>query len=63
MIELRFEYLSLQCIELYLFVMSRTNFGLNPQSLVFSMLSISLLEAGAKSELEVTEISLEATTI
>ena len=63
MIELRCEYLSLQFLWLYFFVMSRTNFRLNPQSLLVSMLSILLLEAGTKSEVYVIVINLEPATI
>ena len=59
MIDLRCEYLSLKCTWLYLFVMPLTNFSLNPQSLVPSLLTFSLLERGAKSEVKATAISLE----
>ena len=62
MIELRCEYLSLECICLYDFVMSRTNFSLRQLSLVVWMLKISLVEAGEKSEVLVTAISLQPTT-
>ena len=51
MSELRREYLSLQCIWLDVFVILRTKFRLNPQSIVVWLLRILLLETGAKSEL------------
>ena len=50
MIAMRFQYLSLEGIWLYVIVMAGKKFRLNPQSLVVWMLSILLLEAGAKSE-------------
>ena len=63
MIDMRYEYLYLQCISLYVFVMSRTNFRLNPQSIVVWKFSLSLLEKGAKSEVYATAIILELTII
>ena len=63
MIDMRCEYLYLQWILLYVFVVSPMNFRLNLQYLVFSMLSISLLERRAKFDLYVTAIPLESTTI
>ena len=54
MIELCCEYLSVRCIWLYVFIMSRTRFRVNPHSIVAWMSRNSLLEAGAKSEGEVT---------
>ena len=50
MIELCSEYLSVRCIWLYLLIMSRTRFRVNPLSIVAWMSRNSLLEAGAKSE-------------
>ena len=45
------EYLSVRCIWLYLLIMSRTRFRVNPHSIVAWMSRNSLLEAGAKSEI------------
>ena len=50
MIELCSEYLSVQCIWLYVLVMSHTRFRVYPHSVVAWMSSNSLLEAGVKSE-------------
>ena len=48
--------------KLYVLVMSRTRFRVNPHSIVAWMSRISLLEAGAKSEGEVTATRLEPRT-
>ena len=45
MIELCCEYLSVRCIWLYVFIMSRTRFRVNPHSIVAWMSRNSLLEA------------------
>ena len=50
MIELCCEYLSVQCIELNVLVMSCTRFRVNSHSIVALMSKNALLEAGAKSE-------------
>ena len=50
MIELFCEYLSVRCIWLYVFIMSRTSLRVNPHSTVPWMSRNSLLEAGATSE-------------
>ena len=50
MIELFCEYLSVRCIWLYVFIMSRTSLRVNPHSTVAWMSRKSLLEAGAISE-------------
>ena len=50
MIELCCEYLSVRCISLYVFIMSRTSLRVNPHSAVAWMSRNSLLEAGAISE-------------
>ena len=50
MIELCFEYLSVRYIWLYVFIMSRTRFIVNPHSTAAWMSRKPLLEAGAKSE-------------
>ena len=44
------EYLSVQCIWLYVLAMSRTRFRVNPHYIVAWMWRNSLLEAGVKSE-------------
>ena len=49
-IELCCEYLSVQCIWLYILIMSRMHFRVNPHSIVAWISRNSLLEAGAKSE-------------
>ena len=51
MTELCCEYLSVRCIWLYVLMMSRTRFRVNPDSIVAWMSRNSLLEAGAKSEI------------
>ena len=59
MIELCCEYLSV----LYVLIMSRTRFRVNPYSKVSSKSRNSLLKAGAKSEVKVTATGLlEPTT-
>ena len=50
MIELCYENLSVRCIWLYVLIMSRTRFRVNPHSMVALMPRNSLLETGAKSE-------------
>ena len=50
MIELCCEYLSVQCICLKVFIMSRTRFRVNPHSIVAWMSRKSLLETGTISE-------------
>ena len=55
MIELCREYLSVRCIWLYDLIMSRTLFGVNPHSIVAWMSRNSLLEAGAKSEVYLSD--------
>ena len=50
MIELCCEYLSVQCIWLYVFIMSRTHFRVNPHSINAFISRNSLLETGAISE-------------
>ena len=50
MIELCCEYLPVRCIWLYVFIMSRTSFRVNPHSTVVWMSRNSLLKAGAISE-------------
>ena len=59
MIELRFEYLSVRCIWLYVLIMSRTRFRVNPHPIVAWMSRNSLLEVGAKSEIKVTATGFE----
>ena len=59
MIELSSEYLSLRCIWLYVLLMWRTRLWVNPHSTVAWLLRNYLLEAGAKSEGEVTVTGLE----
>ena len=59
MIELCCEYLSVWCIWLYVLVMSRTRFRVNPHSIVSWMSRNSLLKAGVKSEVSVTATGLE----
>ena len=51
MTELCCEYLSVQCIWLYVLIMPRTCFRVNPHSIVSWMSRNSLLEGGTKSEL------------
>ena len=51
-----------QIISLYVLAMSRTRLRVNPHSIVASMSRNSLLEAGAKSEGEVTATGLEPKT-
>ena len=48
--------------KLYVLVMSRTRFRVNPHSIVAWMSRNSLLEAGVKSEGEVTATGLEPRT-
>ena len=62
MIELCYEYLSVRCILLYVLVMSRTRFRVNPHSIVVWMSRNSLLEAGTKSEVSVTATGIEPKT-
>ena len=50
MIEQCCEYLSVRCISLYVFIMSRTSLRLNPHSTVAWISRNSLLEAGVISE-------------
>ena len=50
MTELCCEYLSVRCIWLYVFIMSRTRFSVNPHSIVAWTSRNPLLEAGAKTE-------------
>ena len=50
MIELCFELFSARSIWLYVLVMSRTHFKVNPHTILAWMLRNSLLEAGAKSD-------------
>ena len=50
MIELCYEYFSVWCIWLYVLVMSRMHFRVNPHSIVAWMSKNSLLETGMKSE-------------
>ena len=63
MIELCCEYLSVGFIWLYILIMSRTRFRVNPHSIVAWISRNSLLETGAKSEVEVTATGLDPTTI
>ena len=44
------EYLSVRCIWLYVFIISRTRFSVNPHSIVAWISRNSLLKTGAKSE-------------
>ena len=62
MIELCCEYLSVRCIRLYVLVMPCTHFRVNPYSIVTLMSRNSLLEVGAKSEVQVTATELEPAT-
>ena len=62
MIELCCENLSVRCICLYVIIMSRTRFRVNPHSIVARMSRNSLLEAGGKSEGEVTATGFEPAT-
>ena len=62
MIKLCSEYLSVRCIWLNVLVMGRTSFRMNPHPLVALMSRNSLLEAGSKSEGEVTATGLEPIT-
>ena len=62
MIELCSEYLSLRCIRLYVLLMSRTRFTVNPHSIAAGMSRNYLLEGGAKSEAEVTSTGIEPRT-
>ena len=50
MIELCCEYLSVRCIWLYVLIMSRTHFSVNPHSIFPWMSRNTLLETGAISE-------------
>ena len=61
-IELCSENLSVRCIWLYILVMPRTPFRVNPQSIFAWMSRNSLLKAGAKCEGEVTPTWLKPTT-
>ena len=62
MIELFSEYLSVSCIWLYVLVMPRTRFRVNPHS-IFAWMSIKfLLKGSTKSECEVTATALEPRT-
>ena len=51
MIELCYEYLSVQCIWLYVIIMSRMCFRMNLHSIVAWMLKNSLVETGAISDI------------
>ena len=62
MLELCSEYFSVRCIWLYILVMPRTPFRVNPHSIFALMSRNSLLEAGTKCEGEVTATKLETTT-
>ena len=62
MIELCCEYLSVWYIWLYVFVMSRTRFRLNPHSIVSWMWRKSLLKVAAESDVQVTAAGLDPTT-
>ena len=62
MLELCSEYFPVRCIWLYILVMPRTPFRVNPHSIFALMSRNSLLEAGAKSEGEVTATWLKPTT-
>ena len=59
MIELCSEYLSVRHIRLYVLVMSRSRFTVNPHSRVASIWRNSLLEGGAKFEVQVTATGLK----
>ena len=50
MIDLSYEYLSVWCIWLYVFVLSRTSFRVNPHSKGAWMLKNSLLKTGTEYE-------------
>ena len=62
MLELCSDYLSVRCIWLYILVMPRTRFRVHPHSIFAWMSRNSLLEAGAKSEGEMTTTGLEPRT-
>ena len=62
MIEPTSEYFSARSIWLYVLVMSRTHFKVNPHSIVAWMSRKSLLKAGAKSQVYVTPTGLESRT-
>ena len=59
MIELCCEYLSALSIWLYVIIMSRMRFRVNPHSMVAWMLGNSMLKTSAKSEVEVTAAGLQ----
>ena len=62
MIKLCCEYLSVLCNSLFLLIMSRTGFRVNPQSIFTGISRNSLLERGAISEVQLTANRLEHTT-
>ena len=54
-----FNYLSVRCIWLYELIISRTRFKVNPHSVVAWMSGNYLLEAGAKSEFQISEVETD----
>ena len=52
----------MKILELYVLVMSRTRFRVNPRSIVAGMIRNSLLETGVKSEVQVTATGLKPRT-
>ena len=62
MLELCSEYLSVRCIWLYILVMPRTLFRVNPHSIFAWMSRNSLFKAAAKSADEVTATALKGKT-
>ena len=54
-----FNYLSVRCIWLYELIISRTRFKVNPHSIVAWMSGNYLLEAGAKSEFQISEVEID----